>query len=261
MRTMNGLKRIEKQVLLVLMAVLLLGSCVNHRSATLIKEADRKTNLFDIENPRETSYQIQTGDQLYIKVYSLDPQTSRFFQSDLPNLMNDTYVYLNSFTVDQDGFISFSFVEKLYIQGLTIEEAQIRVQEVLNEYFNEITVVVKLINFQISVMGEVKSPGTVTLNREYANILQAISHAGGTTEFANLERIKLIRQTTTGSEVIIVDMGDLDLLSQEYYHLMPNDILYLEPRPIKTWGLGNFPWLLPFSVAATALSIYNLLQN
>lgn len=258
MRTIKGLKRMNKQVLLFAMALLLLGSCVNYKNATLIKEGNKNNNLFEIENPRETAYKIQTGDQLYIRVYSLDPQTSRFFQSDLPNLMNDTYMFLNSYTVDEDGFIAFSFVEKLYVQGLTLQEAQKRIQEVLNEYFNEITVVLKIINFQVSVMGEVSNPGTYVLQREYANILQLLSEAGGVTPYANLERVKLIRQTTTGSEVIVIDIGQLDLLSQEYYHLMPNDIIFIEPRPVKTWGLANFPWTLPLSIIGTSVSIYNL---
>jgi polysaccharide export outer membrane protein len=76
------------------------------------------------ENRKKTSYQIQSGDHLYIRVYSLDPKTSKFFQTDLPTLMNPTYLYLNSYMVDQDGYINFSFIDKMMVKGMTIEEVR-----------------------------------------------------------------------------------------------------------------------------------------
>jgi polysaccharide biosynthesis/export protein len=257
MRTKNVFYRRLTLAWFVALTVLMLSSCVNHRKVSLITEDNKKAALFDIENPRETSYKIQTGDQLYIKVHSLDPQTSRFFQSEFPNLMNQTYLYLNSYTVDEDGFIGFSFVDKLKVQGLTIMEAQKTIQTVLNEYFTDVNVVVKLVNFQVSLLGEVNSPGTYLINREYANILQALSLAGGVTEFAEIKRVKLVRQTPTGSVVKMVDLSQLSLLSQDYYHLMPNDVIYIDHRPVKSFTQRAVPYGLFLSVFSTALVIYN----
>lgn len=236
----------------------LLSSCVNHKNAVMIRERGQSTQELTIDNPRETSYRIQTGDQLYIKVHSLDPKTSRFFQSDIPNLMNNTYLYLNSYTVDDGGFIGFSFIEKQHVQGQTVAEAQSSLQKVLNEYFNEISIVLKLIDFQISIMGEVESPGTYSINREYANILQAISLAGGVTSYANLTRAKLIRQTPKGTNVKFIDLSNLDLLEKEYYHLMPNDIIYIDPRPIKSYVSREVPYSLFLSLLSTGVLIYTI---
>lgn len=259
MRTKNGINRTINQAWFIALAVLMLSSCVNYRKVSLVRESDKDATSYDIENPRETSYRIQTGDQLYIKVHSLDPQTARFFQSEFPNLMNTTYLYLNSYTVDEEGYIGFSFVDKLQVQGQTIMEAQQSIQSVLNEYFEDVNVVVKLVNFQITLLGEVSSPGTYTINREYANILQALSLAGGASDFADINRVKLIRQTPTGSVVKIVDMSAMDLLSQEYYHLMPNDVIYIDSRPVKSFTQRAIPYGLFLSVLSSALVIYNLL--
>lgn len=247
-------------LLLPVLMVLLFSSCINHRKVSILQEDDKRS-IYEIQNPRETSYRIQTGDQLYIRVHSLDPQTSRFFQSEFPNLMNPTYLYLNSYTVDEEGFISFSFIDKIHVQDKTLQEAQKIIQEVMNEYFTDVNVIVKLVNFQITLMGEVRSQGTYTINREYANMLQGISLAGGVTDFADLSRAKLVRQTPTGSVVKIIDLNRMDLLSEEHYHLMPNDIIYIDSRPVKSWTQRAVPYGLFLSIFSTSLVIYNLLLD
>jgi polysaccharide export outer membrane protein len=258
MRTKNLLKRRINQVLLVAMSVMMFNSCVNYRKVSLVRESDKKTTQFDIENPRETSYRIQTGDQLYIKVHSLDAQTNRFFQSEFPNLMNSTYLYLNSYTVDEEGFIGFSFVEKLKVQGQTLQEAQKTIQTVLNEYFTDVNVMVKLVNFQVTILGEVNNNGTFLIQREYTNILQALSLAGGVSDFADINRVKLIRQTPSGNTVKIIDLSTLDLLSQEHYHLMPNDVIYVDSRPVKSFTQRAVPYSLFLSLLSTGLVLYTL---
>lgn len=240
--------------------VFTLSSCVNQKKVTLLQEGKQQAPTLNIDNPRQTAYIIQTGDQLYIKVYSLDPKTSKFFQSDMPNLMNPTYLYLNSYTVDEEGYISFSFIDRLFVKGLTVEDARKKIQEVLNEYFNETTAIVKLINFQVSVLGEVSKPGTYTIDKEYANMLQAISLAGGIKDFANIEKVKLVRQTPTGSKVVVMDLSKIEMLSSDYFHLMPNDVIYIEPLKMKSYAYSSFPYSVLISAISTALVVFSILK-
>lgn len=240
--------------------VFTLSSCVNQKKVTLLQEGKQQAPILNIDNPRQTAYIIQTGDQLYIKVYSLDPKTSKFFQSDMPNLMNPTYLYLNSYTVDEEGYISFSFIDRLFVKGLTVEDARKKIQGVLNEYFNETTAIVKLINFQVSVLGEVSKPGTYTIDKEYANMLQAISLAGGIKDFANIEKVKLVRQTPTGSKVVVVDLSKIEMLSSDYFHLMPNDVIYIEPLKMKSYAYSSFPYSVLISAISTALVVFSILK-
>lgn len=249
-----------KNIWLAGLIVFTLSSCVNQKKVTLLKEGKQQATVIDIDNPRQTAYIIQTGDQLYIKVYSLDPKTSKFFQSDMPNLMNPTYLYLNSYTVDEEGYISFSFIDRLFVRGMTVEEARKKIQEVLNEYFNETTAIVKLINFQVSIMGEVSKPGTYTIDKEYANMLQAISLAGGIKDFANIEKVKLVRQTPTGSKVIMVDLSNIEMLSSDYFHLMPNDVIYIEPLKMKSYAYSSFPYSVLISAVSTVIVVISILK-
>jgi polysaccharide export outer membrane protein len=235
-------KRIKALFHALLPLILILSSCVSQKNVRLIQEKVDKEMKTQFENPRSSTYRIQTGDHLYIRVYSVDPKTSKFFQSDFPYLMNSTYQYLNTYVVDEFGYISFSFIEKLFVKGLSIQEVQQSIQTQLNEYFKEATAYVKLVNFQVGVLGEVNTPGNYTIEQEQINIFQALGLAGGITDFGNYKGVKLIRQTPTGSEVYLLDLTSNRILESPYYFLLPNDVVYIEPRSTKSWVYSQFPY-------------------
>ncbi len=242
----------------LLVASIVFSSCISQKRVRLLREKTTKEVTQQFENPKSTTYRIQIGDHLYIKVYSVDPKTSKFFQTDFPNLMNPTYLYLNSYMVDEFGFISFSFVDKMYVKGLTINEVKDLVQKTLNEYFKECTVVVKLVNFQITVLGEVNSPGDFTIYRDHINVLQGIGLAGGIKQFGNRKNVMLIRQTQNGSNTYFLDLTNNRVLESPYFFLMPNDIIYIEPLGSKSSAYETFPYQTLFYALTTILLGANL---
>lgn len=250
---------ITKRIVIVGL-LLFLASCVNQKKVTLIQEKTAKAYTTAFENSKSTTYRLNVGDQLYIKIYSVDPKTSKFFQTDFPTLMNPTYMYLNSYTVDEFGFINFSFVDKMYVKDLTVVACKSLIQKTLNEYFKDATVQVKLVNFQVSVLGEVTSPGYFTLNQENVTIFQAIGLAGGIKDFAHVEKVKLVRQTSSGVEVKIIDLTDNKILSSDYYYLMPNDMIYIEARNSKPFVFETFPYSILLSGISFGLAILTFLK-
>jgi polysaccharide biosynthesis/export protein len=218
------------------------SACVSQKNVRLVQEKVNKEMATTFQNTKAASYKLQSGDHLYIRVNSIDPKTSKFFQTDFPYLMNQTYQYLNTYVVDEFGYLSFSFIDKLYVVGLTVQEVRQKIQEKLDEYFKEATVLVKLVNFQVGVLGEVKQPGNFTIDQDQINLFQALGLAGGITDFGNLKQVKLIRQTQTGSEVHLIDITDNKVLESPYYYLMPNDVLYIEPRTTKSFVFEKFPY-------------------
>ncbi len=251
--------RISTLILVVLTIILLLTSCVSQKNVKLIQEKVNKEMTSQFTNPRTTAYRIQTGDHIYIRVYSVDPKTSKFFQSDFPYLMNSTYQYLNTYVVDEFGYITFSFIEKLFVKGLTIQEVQQSVQNQLNEYFKEATAYVKLVNYQVGILGEVNSPGNFTIEQDQINVFQAIGLAGGITDFGNFSEVKLVRQTQNGSEVYLLDLTDNRILESPYYYMLPNDVLYIEPRSTKSWAYSQFPYQTLFYFFSVAILAATLL--
>ena len=236
-----------------------LSSCVSQKNVKMVQEKVNKDMTTEFINSRASTYRLQTGDHLYIQVNSVDPKTSKFFQSDFPYLMNQTYQYLNTHVVDEFGYLSFSFIEKIKVTGSTVQEVNQKIQAKLDEYFKDANVYVKLVNFQVGVLGEVNDPGNFTIAQDQINIFQAIGLAGSVTSYGNLEEVKIIRQTQTGTNVQLLNLTDNRVMESPYFYLMPNDVIYIEPRSGKSWAYEHFPYqslLYGFSLLLIAAGIF-----
>lgn len=238
-----------------ILIVFLFSACQSQQKVMILQDKAGGKPKTSFENKKKTTYQIQSGDHLYIRIYSTDPKTSKFFQTDLPTLMNPTYLYLNSYMIDEEGYINFSFIDRMFVKGMTLEEVKKKLQKTLNEYFNETTVIIKLVNFQISILGEVNSPGNFTIDKEQLNLFQALALSGGPKEFANINKVALVRQTLKGSEIYYFDLADKNILESEYFYLVPNDIIYVEPRKSKSYLVTSFPYTAVLSIVTLAVTM------
>ncbi|WP_262507987.1 polysaccharide biosynthesis/export family protein [Williamwhitmania taraxaci] len=117
----------------------------------------------------------------------------------------------------------------------------------------------KLVNFKVTVLGEVNSPGSFTIDKEQINLFQALGLAGGMKNFGNGKKVTLVRQTDSGSEVIPLDLTDRNILASDYYYLMPNDMIYIEPLKAKSNIDGSNFTAIAFSSATTILLIVSIL--
>lgn len=257
-------KKIKKAPFYFFIGLLLLSSCVSQRKVKLLQEKVNKEMTSQFTNARTNAYKLQIGDHIYIRVHSVDPKTSKFFQSDFPYLMNSTYQYLNTYVVDEFGDINFSFIDKMYVKGMTVQEVKGAIQSKLDEYFKDATAVVKLVNYQVAVLGEVEEPGNFTIEQDQITLYQAIGLAGGLTSYGNLTEVKIVRQTQDGSVVELLDLTDNLILESPYYYLMPNDVVYIEPRGGKSWAMEQFPYqtIVTFlMVVVSTVSLLNLIPD
>lgn len=91
-----------------------------------------------------------------------------------------------------------------------------------------------MINYKISVIGEVGRPGTFTISNEKVNIFEALAMAGDMTIYGIRDNVKLIREDSTGKrEIVTLNLNDQDILQSPYYYLQQNDILYVTPNKTK----------------------------
>ncbi len=239
----------------LLLVVLIVSSCQSQKKVMMLQDKASGAPKTSFVNKKKTTYQVQSGDHLYIRIYSTDPKTSKFFQTDLPTLMNPTYLYLNSYMIDEEGYINFSFVDRMFVKGMTLEEVKKKLQKTLNEYFNETTVIIKLVNFQISILGEVSSPGNFNIDKDQVNLFQALALAGGPKEFGNINKVALVRQTLNGSEIYYFDLSDKNILESDYFYLVPNDIIYVEPRKSKSYLVTSFSYGSALGLLSIAITI------
>jgi polysaccharide export outer membrane protein len=251
---------VTKLALVSLLLTALFSSCVSQKKIKYLqKEQDKDTTSILRSNTRNADYKIQVKDNLYIRVFALDEKAFLFFNkqsgsNSYNDFANDASIYLNSYSVGSDGNIDFPIVGKVYVKDLTVFQIRTILQELIGEYLKETTVVVKTVNFRVTLVGEVNRPGEFTIYKDDINLFEAISLAGDMTEFANRNRVALIRQVNGGSQVHYLDMNSEQILSSAYYYLQPNDIIYISPLGYKRWGLGStFPWAIVLASLTTAL--------
>ena len=253
----------KKTGILLLMLVIAMASCVPQKKMLLLKDAEMAAANISKEylNDRAVTYKLQPGDNLYIRFINMvDERRAAELNGELTSrsaqLSSDASIYLQSYTLDEDGVIELPLIGYTELKNLTVDEAKERIQSEINKFVNGTTVIVKLSNFNLTLLGEVARPGMYKVYQTQINVFEAISMAGNVTSFAKNSDVKIIRQTDNGSEIVSIDLGQADILSSPYYYLKPNDIIYVQPLKIKQWGFTTFPYSTVLSVVSLAVTLY-----
>lgn len=239
----------EQFIKLSLISLLLLSSCVKLDSLIYINEKNNSEyNAYSVEN-----YKIRPFDNLSIQLNDFGQTINQDFNNDSNGALraDNALFYLNGYLVDKEGYIDLPRVGKLNVLGLTISEIKKLVDSSLKEFINFPSVSVKLINFRVSVLGEVNNPGVYYVYENKITLIQALSLAGDLTDFANRKKITLIRESDNGSKTVKLNLSKSDFLSSEYFFLMPNDTIYVEPDKSKAFNINS----RAVGVALSALSI------
>ena len=153
--------------------------------------------------------------------------------------------------------------ENLYdAKIMTKKEAEQLIIEKLKPYIKETPIVtVRMVNYKISVLGEVARPGTFTINNEKVNLLEALAMAGDMTVWGLRDNVKLIREGADGKQQIItLDLNSAETILSPYYWLQQNDIVYVTPNKAKARNsdIGNSTSLW-FSATSILVSLASLL--
>lgn len=261
---------IQKIFLVAVVGYFSFTSCVPQKKMLLLKDMEMATENTSIEyqNERSLDYKIKPGDNLYIRTFNMIDEKSTAVlnggdASRNNTLSSESSIYLNSYTVNKEGYIDYPLTGLVEVQNLTVEQAKNRLQESLSMFVKETAVMIKLANFDLTIIGEVSRPGKYKVYQSEISILEALSLAGNLSNFAKTSNVKIVRHTDKGSEIVTVDVGRADILSSPYYYLKPNDIVYVEPLRIKQWGFTTFPYSTVISLASLAVTVltYNALYN
>ncbi|MEI6901226.1 MAG: polysaccharide biosynthesis/export family protein, partial [Bacteroidota bacterium] len=183
--------------LLIFLALLpfITSSCVTQKQIKYLQKVQKldTTSLFNIKQAAD--YKIQPNDNLYIHVYSMDEKTNQLFtrmsSTNSSNTYYDAGIYFEGYTVSNEGNIDFPIIGKVYVKELTIEQARALFQQLVDEYLKETVVVVKMAQFNITILGEVKVPGTIKVYQDKINLFEAISRVGDITDFGDRKKVVL----------------------------------------------------------------------
>ena len=243
------------------------ASCVTNRKYQMMQKNDvnkqnmKPDSVFRNYTVEKFDYKIQTNDILSVRFESLTPKEYDFLSKGSEANSANPFVggaLLLGDLVDERGEIPFPVVGKVKVIGLSVFEAQDYLQSVANKYLESPIVKVRLLNYRITLLGEVNKEGTITINNNRVNMLEAIGLAGGLTDLSDKTSLKLIRQNGSNTEVIYLNLKDENFVNSPYYYVYQNDVLIvpaLKQRPYRKYFGQNL------SLIISSLSLLIIVLN
>jgi polysaccharide export outer membrane protein len=159
---------------------------------------------------------------------------------------------LTSYLIDQDGNIDLAGIGKIKLAGLTRIEAEAKIKELLEKQLVNPNVNLRVINFKVSVIGEVEHPGSVKVVGDRITILEALSMAGDMTIYGKRKEVVVIREDEGVRSINTVDITDSNIVNSPFYYLNHNDVVYVKPNKTKVNSSVIGPNL---TVAISAVSL------
>lgn len=215
-----------------------------------------RTGSLDSNVKFETT--LQPDDQLLIIVSSENAEAASPY-----NLR--TYAYQGSsenaiaqernqaYVVDKEGNIEFPMLGTIKIGGLTRIETTDKIKNLLkNGHISDPIVNVRLLNFKVSVLGEVAKPGVFSISGERVTLIEALALAGDLTIYGKRNSILLIREKNGTKTYEKIDITKTDFMNSSNYYLSQNDVLYVEPNKTKINSSAVGPNL---TIGISALSL------
>ena len=238
------------------------ASCVSQKKVTYFQAGELEKDKQSIDSCEKYIAKIQPGDILSIPVSSISPEASAMFnpyQLYNSNVVSQQTTQSTSpnpatgYLVDDKGFITMPLIGKLQVGNLTTSQTTDMITVKLNKYLEQPTVNVRILNFKISVLGEVSRPAVYTIPNEQVTLPEAIAMAGDLTIYGKRENILLIRETNGKKVFNRIDLTKRDLFSSPYYYLRANDVVYVEPTKSKITTRDRSVQLAPIILSGLSL--------
>ena len=121
--------------------------------------------------------------------------------------------------------------------------------------------ILKLVSFRVSVLGEVQRPGTYFVYNNQITLLEALAQAGGPSEMGDKRHVTLMRQSDQGTQALYLDIGKTDVLSSEYYYLLPNDVIYVPALRARPQRMNLELMSILFAAISATAVVITVVQN
>lgn len=221
----NRLKTAVAIVLLISM-----GSCVAKKEMLYLQETE---GINALEAIVKVEPKIQQNDLLAINVSALDAEAALPFNLFEAGGTATSIPKPITYLVNSDGDINFPVLGRIKVEGYSTKEITSHLTEALAVYIKNPILNIRLTNFKVTVLGEVKSPGTYPVQNERISILEAIGLAGDLTIQGKRKTVVLVREQNGKRTFINIDLTNREIMNSPYFYLAQNDVLIVEPNKSK----------------------------
>jgi len=252
-------------IITLTLSILLLSSCIPQKRLVNFRE---DTDLFDEPEPivKYDEVRFQPNDRVNIQVSSQNEEASAPFNESFRNMGGGAGGQMNQqligYLVDPEGYIDYPRLGRIKLGGLTREEAEDKMLELLDPYLEDPLVKIGIVNFRVTIFGEVG--GTVIdVQGERLTIVEALAQAG-LTAFSQRDRIWVIREQDGKRVFGQVNMYSREIFNSPYFYLKQNDVIYVEPTKDVVTSINQpfravIPWIT--SVISLGTLVFTLLTN
>lgn len=168
---------------------------------------------------------------------------------------------LYTYLVDREGYINFPVLGKIYVIGLTRLQLAEKMEEMISKYVENPLVNVQILNFKVTIMGEVNKPGPFGVKNDRMTILDALGMAGDLPITANRKNVLVIRENNGQKEIIRMDLTDPAIFTSPGFYLKQNDVVYVEPIKNKLRARTSSDRQFSMSLFSTIVSSLSLITT
>jgi polysaccharide export outer membrane protein len=245
--------KIFRLLLVFIISAVLFSSCKTQQKAVSYIEDYSDSSKTD--EVKYTEPLIQKNDILSILIYSDATDGGK---------TDSMYNYTQGFLVDNDGNIQYPRFGTIKVEGITKQEVAETIRKKAELVLTNPTVLVRLLNFRITMLGEVAKPGQISLPGERITILEAIGLAGDVSVYGKKDDVVVIRDVNGKIEYGKIDMSSRNLFKSPYYYLRQNDVVLVNPNKNKARlsdQVFNQRLSIAFSLINTIALLYTIFQN
>jgi polysaccharide export outer membrane protein len=249
-------KLVPKKIMVVIIVIFTTSSCVTRKNMVYFQNVDQLRE--SVERNRNDNLQIQPDDELTIRVSAPEQEATIPFNLTKTVTMQSGIggpVELETYLVSDKGDIQFPVIGLMEVQGLTTIQLAEKIRLAISEYVKDPLVNVLILNFQISVLGEVNKPGTFSIDDDHINLSKAIAMAGDLTIHGKRDNILILGEEEGVKTYSYLDLTDAAVVNSPYYNLKQNDVIYVEPRSARRQSAGST------GIAATYISIASVIAS
>ena len=222
-------KNIEIYVrsVVILLGIIFITSCASRKDVVYFQDTG---NFETMVNNNTFVSKFKADDLVSIHVSSLNPEASSPFNLFRGVAGSGGQPAQVNYLVDQAGEIDFPVIGKLKIDGLSPDELRVLLRDKLSDYLKDPIINIRLLNFTVTILGEVSTPGTYPVGGEQITILEALGFAGDLTNRGIRENVLVIRDFNGTKVYTRIDLTTKNMMKSPVYYLTQNDVVYVEPN-------------------------------
>jgi polysaccharide export outer membrane protein len=235
-----------------------LTSCRSPKEYIYLQESEKFTPNGQTPNFEPT---IQPDDIIQISVTSQNAEAVQAFNQKQNVSSLTSNMQTQGYLVNKEGYIEYPVLGIIKVAGYTKSALNQILKDKLSPYVTDAIVTITVLNFKISVLGEVGKPGVIEVTSDRITLLEAIAKSGDLTIQSLRKNILIIRDNQGQKSFTRVDITQADLVNSPFYYLKQNDVIYVEPRRAKYDATALGPYLTSIaSIISLGLTIYFILQ-